>query len=233
MLIANATGCSSIYGGNLPTTPYTVNGAGRGPAWSNSLFEDNAEFGLGMRLAADQLMITRNSPGERDCQRHRRRPGRGLGKRRPARGSRALWATPSRRSAIGQAGHLEPPARQGARQRRRMADAPLGLDHRRRRLGLRHRLRRPRPRSGLALRRQHPGARYPGVFQHRRPDLQGHAHRRGGQVLRRRQGRRRARTWPNWPATTAMSTSPRSPTAPRTPRPCACSTRPRPMPARR
>jgi pyruvate-ferredoxin/flavodoxin oxidoreductase len=56
MLIANATGCSSIYGGNLPSTPYTVNGAGRGPAWSNSLFEDNAEFGLGMRLSADQLM---------------------------------------------------------------------------------------------------------------------------------------------------------------------------------
>jgi pyruvate-ferredoxin/flavodoxin oxidoreductase len=56
MLVANATGCSSIYGGNLPSTPYTVDGAGRGPAWSNSLFEDNAEFGLGMRLAADQLM---------------------------------------------------------------------------------------------------------------------------------------------------------------------------------
>ncbi len=54
MLIANATGCSSIYGGNLPTTPYTVNGQGRGPAWSNSLFEDNAEFGLGMRLALDK-----------------------------------------------------------------------------------------------------------------------------------------------------------------------------------
>ena len=53
-LIANATGCSSIYGGNLPTTPYTVNGEGRGPAWSNSLFEDNAEFGLGMRLALDK-----------------------------------------------------------------------------------------------------------------------------------------------------------------------------------
>ena len=57
MLVANATGCSSIYGANLPSTPYTVNGAGRGPAWSNSLFEDNAEFGLGMRLAADQLML--------------------------------------------------------------------------------------------------------------------------------------------------------------------------------
>jgi pyruvate-ferredoxin/flavodoxin oxidoreductase len=52
-VIANATGCSSIYGGNLPTTPYTINREGRGPAWSNSLFEDNAEFGLGMRLALD------------------------------------------------------------------------------------------------------------------------------------------------------------------------------------
>jgi len=53
LVIANATGCSSIYGGNLPTTPYTTDGHGRGPAWSNSLFEDNAEFGLGMRLAID------------------------------------------------------------------------------------------------------------------------------------------------------------------------------------
>lgn len=57
LLIANATGCSSIYGGNLPTTPYTVNRQGRGPAWSNSLFEDNAEFGLGMRLAIDQQAL--------------------------------------------------------------------------------------------------------------------------------------------------------------------------------
>ena len=53
-VIANATGCSSIYGGNLPTTPWTVDADGRGPAWSNSLFEDNAEFGLGLRLAADR-----------------------------------------------------------------------------------------------------------------------------------------------------------------------------------
>ncbi len=52
-VIANATGCSSIYGGNLPTTPYTTNAQGRGPAWSNSLFEDNAEFGLGMRMSFD------------------------------------------------------------------------------------------------------------------------------------------------------------------------------------
>lgn len=53
-IIANATGCSSIYGGNLPTTPYTANTDGRGPAWSNSLFEDNAEFGFGMRVALDK-----------------------------------------------------------------------------------------------------------------------------------------------------------------------------------
>jgi pyruvate-ferredoxin/flavodoxin oxidoreductase len=54
MMVANATGCSSIYGGNLPVTPWTKNQEGRGPAWSNSLFEDNAEFGLGFRLAADK-----------------------------------------------------------------------------------------------------------------------------------------------------------------------------------
>jgi pyruvate-ferredoxin/flavodoxin oxidoreductase len=54
MLVANATGCSSIYGGNLPTTPWATNPDGRGPAWNNSLFEDNAEFGIGMRIAADK-----------------------------------------------------------------------------------------------------------------------------------------------------------------------------------
>jgi pyruvate-ferredoxin/flavodoxin oxidoreductase len=54
LLIANATGCSSIFGGNLPTTPYCADRAGRGPAWANSLFEDNAEFGLGMRVALDE-----------------------------------------------------------------------------------------------------------------------------------------------------------------------------------
>lgn len=56
LVVANATGCSSIYGGNLPTTPWTTNAAGQGPAWSNSLFEDNAEFGLGMRLTADKQL---------------------------------------------------------------------------------------------------------------------------------------------------------------------------------
>jgi pyruvate-ferredoxin/flavodoxin oxidoreductase len=65
LYIANATGCSSIYGGNLPTTPYSSNAEGRGPTWANSLFEDNAEFGFGMRIALDQqkefaeLLVTR------------------------------------------------------------------------------------------------------------------------------------------------------------------------------
>ena len=68
LYIANATGCSSIYGGNLPTTPYSKNAAGRGPTWANSLFEDNAEFGFGMRTALDQqkifaeLLVTRLAP---------------------------------------------------------------------------------------------------------------------------------------------------------------------------
>jgi pyruvate-ferredoxin/flavodoxin oxidoreductase len=64
-IIANATGCSSIYGGNLPTTPYTTRADGRGPAWSNSLFEDNAEFGLGMRLTVDKLTGFANELVER------------------------------------------------------------------------------------------------------------------------------------------------------------------------
>ena len=68
LLVANATGCSSIYGGNLPTTPWTADAGGRGPAWANSLFEDNAEFGLGMRLALDaqrthaQALVTELAP---------------------------------------------------------------------------------------------------------------------------------------------------------------------------
>ncbi len=90
-MIANATGCSSIYGGNLPTTPWTNTHDGRGPAWSNSLFEDNAEFGFGMRLAVDKftesgLRTARASVAEIPATKlagrdPRRRPGR------PRRGS--------------------------------------------------------------------------------------------------------------------------------------------------
>ena len=76
IVVANATGCSSIYGGNLPTTPWGTNRDGRGPAWSNSLFEDNAEFGLGLRLAterlADQAQRLCREPRRRDRGRPRR-----------------------------------------------------------------------------------------------------------------------------------------------------------------
>ncbi len=64
-IVANATGCSSIFGGNLPTTPWAVNNEGRGPAWSNSLFEDNAEFGLGMRVSLDAQVSAARSLVER------------------------------------------------------------------------------------------------------------------------------------------------------------------------
>ena len=65
LIVANATGCSSIYGGNLPTTPWAKDANGRGPAWSNSLFEDNAEFGLGMRMTADKQLSTAHQLLER------------------------------------------------------------------------------------------------------------------------------------------------------------------------
>jgi pyruvate-ferredoxin/flavodoxin oxidoreductase len=55
MMVANATGCSSIYGGSAPSTPYTTNAKGQGPAWANSLFEDNAEYGFGMATAVNKL----------------------------------------------------------------------------------------------------------------------------------------------------------------------------------
>ena len=82
LMVANATGCSSIYGGNLPTTPWTTDAKGRGPAWSNSLFEDNAEFGLGFRLAADRhtdlarrrLGELRDAVGPEPSSRSSRRP---------------------------------------------------------------------------------------------------------------------------------------------------------------
>ena len=76
LVIANATGCSSIYGGNLPTTPYAKDADGRGPAWSNSLFEDNAEFGLGLKLGTD-VQAARNARAARPA---RPTSARGLGR---------------------------------------------------------------------------------------------------------------------------------------------------------
>ena len=76
-IVANATGCSSIYGGNLPTTPYTFNSDGRGIAWANSLFEDNAEFGLGIRLSQEKQTEYARELVKGLARYHRRRTGQG------------------------------------------------------------------------------------------------------------------------------------------------------------
>ena len=147
IVVANSTGCSSIYGGNLPTTPWTVNREGRGPAWSNSLFEDTAEFGMGMRMGSEarvaraRLLLERLAPlldaqlvadivGARQDTETEIHAQRG----RVADLVQSLEALegddPDVRHLLAIAADL---VHKG------------DLDHRRRRLGLRHRLRRPRP----------------------------------------------------------------------------------------
>ena len=191
VMIANATGCSSIYGGNLPTTPYCINAEGRGPAWSNSLFEDNAEFGLGMRLAVDKQNEYARELVWRLGFQHRRGTGAGhpecrpedrTGHLRPARARRR----PSRRSSP----RVDTPE---ARDLLSVADTLVkksvwivggdgwaydigygGLDH----------VLASRPQ------RQRPGARYRSLLQHRRAGVQSHPARRRGQVRRRRQAGR-------------------------------------------
>ena len=109
LMVANATGCSSIYGGNLPTTPWTVDADGRGPAWSNSLFEDNAEFGLGLRLAADRHTSWR-AGGSQSCAR-RSAPSwstRFSRRRSCASLSCALSASGSQSSSGGSTGSTDP-----------------------------------------------------------------------------------------------------------------------------
>ncbi len=202
--VANATGCSSIYGGNLPTTPWSRNKYGRGPAWSNSLFEDNAEFGLGLRLAADlqtdlarqrldalrpelsdelvELILIAPQQYESDLSHQRARvehvkvlldemlttrstPSRvsvlfPLAIAGPEGGEAELTGRRGQPVAAeveaiprGAAGHTAGrgpvAAGRGSAQRRRPPAAPLGVDRRRRRLGLRHRVGGRRPRAGV------------------------------------------------------------------------------------
>ena len=188
--VANATGCSSIYGGNLPATPWTKNHEGRGPAWSNSLFEDNAEFGLGYRLAADQhLALARTLLAELASD-----VGEDLAaaiagatqiEESQIRAQRERVAAPEG-SAAGAARNSD----------ERAADLLSVVDHLVRRSiwivggdgwaydigygGLDHVL-------AQRSRRQRAGARHGGVFQHRRPVVQSHATRCGRQVRRGRQ----------------------------------------------
>ena len=186
LMVANATGCSSIYGGNLPTTPWTTGPDGRGPAWSNSLFEDDAEFGLGFRLTADQhAELARNRLAEL-----REAVGAGGGGRYPRRAAAHRVATEraarSGRRAEAQARRPGWPGGRPAQRGRSPAPAQR-VDCRRRRLGLRHRLRRARPRAGQRAQRERAGTRHGGLLQHRRPVIEGDTARRRCQVRRGRQ----------------------------------------------
>ena len=185
--IANATGCSSIYGGNLPVTPWTKDEAGRGPAWSNSLFEDNAEFGLGFRLAADkhlELARTLLAPAGAEG-----RGGAGSFDPRGAAGARVGAARPAIPGRGAQAEARDHRRRDRPRSALggRSPDPAQHLDRGRRRLGLRHRLRRARSRPRQLARRQRAGARHRGLLQHRRSGFQGDAAGRGREVRGRRQ----------------------------------------------
>ena len=192
MMVANATGCSSIYGANLPVTPWTKNREGRGPAWSNSLFEDNAEFGLGFRLAADKhhemaVSLLKSLSAE-------------LGEAFIT----AVVTAPQVQESEIRAQHirvaeLKTKLLKLADRSETARDLLSVVDHLvrrsiwivgRRRLGVRHRLWRPRPRSCNRHRCQHSGARHGSLFEHRRPSLEGNAVGRDRQVRGRGQASR-------------------------------------------
>ena len=194
-LIANATGCSSIYGGNLPTTPYTVDrrrprpglvelavrgqrrvrlrhaARPRQPRGSRRLSSSRAPTApLGDNLVKAILEADQSNEAGIAAQRER-----------VAALKQALAGVKTQRGAAAAAA-------------RRLPRAQERLDRRRRRLGLRHRLRRPRPRAVDHPRRQRPGPRHRGLLEHRRPGLEGHADRRLRQVRLGRQGGRARRT---------------------------------------
>ena len=187
MIVANATGCSSIYGGNLPTTPWSTNVDGRGPAWSNSLFEDNAEFGLGMRLALDsqetsaRVLLKQLAPqlGESLAEEILTNPQQTEAELAAAAGLALRAAQPFAFAQFGTGGD--------ARFAGRRVVAPQRVDRRGRRLGLRYRLWRARSRAGQRPQRERPGTRHAGLFQHRRSGFEGDAAGRRRQVRRSRQ----------------------------------------------
>ena len=237
MIVANATGCSSIYGGNLPTTP---------------VGDEPGRPGSGV----EQLAVR----GQR-----RVRPRDAARARRPARAGPAA-ALPAgsvdrrRRSSTRSSTNPQDTEPQIAEQRRLVAQLrqalstvdgeladearatggdrrqprpPGRVDHRRRRLGLRHRVRRPRPRAVVGPQREHPRARHRGVLQHRRAGVEGDPARRGGQVRGRGQAAPARRISARSPAPTATSTSPRSRSAPTSCRPPRRCSKPTPGPVRR
>ena len=216
MYISNATGCSSIWGGPAATSPYCTNKEGHGPAWCNSLFEDNAEHGLGMFIGQDKIRQdladeTRQliavewarpelkaaaqawldtmddgsanaEPATRLCQgpggEHLHRGG--AGRRASVRRARRPAEGPGQ--AAVRLRRLHPGCRHP--QQEGIPGQEVHVDLRRRRLGLRHRLRRPGSRHRQQEGREHLRVRHRGVLQHRRTGLQGLQHRPGGSVCR-------------------------------------------------
>ncbi len=187
-LIGNATGCSSIYGGNLPTTPYAVNADGRGPAWNNSLFEDAAEFSLGFRLAVDQtnkraIRLLKNLSTDLGSQL--------VDELINADQTNEVGIAAQRKRVLALRDKLVKIDKPDAVDLGHMADYLVQkerLGRRRRRLGLRHRLRWSRPRSRHGSRCQSPGARHRGLLQHRRSSFQGDPDGRDGEIRHGRQG---------------------------------------------
>ena len=166
-----------------------MNKEGRGPAWANSLFEDNAEFGLGYRLSLDKHREQADGAARGARAAARDGAGRGDPRRAPGHAGRRRRATAAGRGARcgaradGRSAGRDPADAHGA------PGPPQRLDRRRRRLGVRHRLRRARSRARLGPQRQHPRARHRGVLEHRRAGLEVHAAWRGREVRRRRQAR--------------------------------------------
>ena len=194
MIVANATGCSSIYGANLPTTPWTVNAAGPRPGVEQLAVRGQrrvrARDAPGARRPDRPGAPARSSAWRRSSARTSSRDlldadqdDRGRDRRSSATASTAL----RERARTASSGRARADARHLLAARRRPRP-PGRLDHRRRRLGLRHRLRRPRPRPVVGPQRQHPGPRHRGLLEHRRPGVEGDAARRRGQVRGRRQG---------------------------------------------
>ena len=168
LIIANATGCTSIYGGNLPTTPYTTNQEGRGPAWSNSLFEDNAEFGFGMRLSLDYLSahameLVRECAGQvgkvlaKEILEADQHTEQGIDAQR-------LRVVELRKKLDDSSTGQFPSAPRACR----LSGPEEPVAGRRRRLGIRHRIRRVGSRNVHAAEREHPRARHRGLFEYRR-----------------------------------------------------------------
>ena len=192
MFLANATGCTQAWGAAMPCVPYCKNKEGKGPAWSNSLFENNAEFSYGMCLAVKQLRAAVTDYVHQLDD---------MTENAAVKAAIAKWletyddldaSTPATRELL----HLlesEKLLRSGAGRGGRDPQAPQGyvqedhVDVRRRRLGLRHRLRRSGPCVRHGRGRQRPAGGHRGVFQHRRTVLQGHSRGRRGPVPGQRQ----------------------------------------------